>query len=652
MQRYQIYGRLAAGAMGEVLLARERSRAGRLVAVKRMLVRSDEATTQLLEEARVCATVAHPHVVGVLDVGADEDGPFLVLEYVHGATLGALADRAVAGGELLPVEAVARAIHDVALGLAAAHDAGVVHRDVKPSNILVSLEGQARVADFGIAYAAKRLVAPTEAGFVRGTLRYMSPEQLEAKDVGAASDQFALGIVLWEALAGAPLFYALGDHDVDVARRVLSGRVPPLRSLRDDVPRALEAAVLRMLARRPGDRFPSCAAAAAALRAAFDAAAFERAQEGLGGVARLLVGRETDRRLARLTERTAFDVPSIHALNTAVEAPTLTSVPRPVRDDAPRTLPPIDESVTSRDLPTAPTRKARRKTPQASPLPELDVDTHAPTAAFAVPSSPRRASPRRASPPAKDDGAPDAGAVASADDTPTGAFAAATASTGVRPARAARWPVAAAVVAVVAAACASCVAVLATTSRSPGAAVDAPAIVEVPRIAPYADPDGRAAQSPPIADHAVADHVVADHGVADHAVADHGAVDDGSAAAPAESATPVSTGPSPSSARHAARRASELPERAGARRARARAVRFAGAREPHLVLAVDASMRASAQQRLRGCRLARSVVGVVRARPHGVAVTSQPRNECVERALAHALRGFKGDVEPYQIDRD
>lgn len=295
--------------MGEVFLARQHRAGGftRLVAVKRVLNDDDDLGRRLLDEARLCAAIAHPNVVGVIDVDVDVDGPLLVLEYVEGGTLAMLmkaARAAKAAAHLLPLDACVRIAHDVAQGLHAAHERAIVHRDVKPANILVGVDGRARIGDFGIALDRSpaggdaRLGFPTRTGGVRGTVPYMSPEQALRGAPDARSDQFSLGVALWEALAGRPLFTA--DSELATIARVVVCDVPSLRLARDDVSSGLDAVVARMLARDPDERFASCGDAAAALDAALPVAG---ADVSVAACVDDLLGAVIARRRARFSAR-------------------------------------------------------------------------------------------------------------------------------------------------------------------------------------------------------------------------------------------------------------------------------------------------------------------------------------------------------------
>jgi serine/threonine-protein kinase len=259
--------------MATVYLGRMRGAGGfeRRVALKRChphLRRQEDFDALFLDEARLAARIHHPNVVATLDV---VDGPslFIVLEYVEGGSLADLLKAAVARQERLPPPVVLRIVLDTLAGLHAAHelrdDAGVslglIHRDVSPQNVLVGVDGVARLADFGIVKAERRS-GVTREGRIKGKLPYMAPEQFGRAPVHRQVDVYAAGVVLWEALAGRRLFR--GQDDAEVLERVLRGEVPPLSRF-IPVPAALDAVLARALSKAPAQRFATAAALADAL---------------------------------------------------------------------------------------------------------------------------------------------------------------------------------------------------------------------------------------------------------------------------------------------------------------------------------------------------------------------------------------------------
>lgn len=263
-ERYRLGAPLGRGGMAEVVLAHD-ERLDRRVAVKLMADEGIDAVTRrrFLDEARAGARFSHPNAVAVHDAGRDNGWMFLVMEVVDGPSL---ADRLAEHGPLPAAEAAAITAR-VLDALAAAHAVGLVHRDVKPANVLFAADGTVKVADFGIA---KRLDAPdpelTGTGQFIGTPRYLAPEQLLGEPSTPASDVYATGVVLFEMLTGRPPF--TGDHPLAIALAHRDAPVPDLTRRAPATPPAVIEVVRRALAKRPEDRFADAAAMAAALRAA------------------------------------------------------------------------------------------------------------------------------------------------------------------------------------------------------------------------------------------------------------------------------------------------------------------------------------------------------------------------------------------------
>src|SRR5213079_3209398 len=236
----------------------------RPVAIKRLaenLAADGGFKQRFLREARLAARLSHPNIVGVYDVGEDDGLPFIVMEYVEGQTLADLLRRR---GRLEPDEAVALTLQACA-GLETAHEAGLVHRDVKPQNLLVTPGGTVKIADFGIARSLDGTHL-TQAGTVLGTAGYLAPEQAAGETVTAAADVYALGAVLYELLTGRPPYVAESLTELFLKQR--HGSITPVRELARDVPAALEDTVMRALARDPRYRPESAAALAGELRGA------------------------------------------------------------------------------------------------------------------------------------------------------------------------------------------------------------------------------------------------------------------------------------------------------------------------------------------------------------------------------------------------
>jgi serine/threonine protein kinase len=244
--RYSLERPLGHGGMASVFLARD-TELDRLVAVKLLDERaaSDEGLRgRFVREARLAARLSHPNVVSVFDAGEDDGRPYIVMEHVEGETL---ADLLARRDRLPPEEARGLALQ-AAHGLAHAHAAGLIHRDVKPQNLLLREDGTLKIADFGIARAAEG-TSLTQAGTVLGTAAYLSPEQALGEDVTPATDVYSLGAVLYELLSGRPPLEVRSLDDLAKAKAIA-----PLRELAPEVPKDLEDFVMRCLARNPAYR--------------------------------------------------------------------------------------------------------------------------------------------------------------------------------------------------------------------------------------------------------------------------------------------------------------------------------------------------------------------------------------------------------------
>src|SRR3954465_5414911 len=261
--RYRVLDRLGSGGMATVYLA-EDERLGRKVAVKRLHADSPEDAAQRFErEAKVGASLSHPNLVTVFDTVADEEGVLIVMEYVQGENLAQLMAR-----ERVPPEQAVSIIRQVAGALDHAHHAGVVHRDVKPPNILISPDGKAKLVDLGIATASERTQI-TAAGTVLGTPSYMAPEQLEGGPITKAVDIYALGAVAFELLSGRKA--RQGRTPGEIAHQIANEPTPDIREAWSDAPPAAADVVQQAMSREPGDRPRSAGQLARTLDDAFKA---------------------------------------------------------------------------------------------------------------------------------------------------------------------------------------------------------------------------------------------------------------------------------------------------------------------------------------------------------------------------------------------
>ncbi len=267
--RYVIHGELGRGGMGIVYDAVDPV-IGRGVALKVIDVKSiaEPAEAELMRErlfreARSCGQLFHPGIVIIFDVGQQEQSAFIAMEKVDGPSLHSM----LSGGRLLPVPESIRILRDAASALDYAHQHGIVHRDVKPANIMVRGDGAVKVADFGIAKVMTGALT-TVTGVIVGTPSYMSPEQIEGRSVDGRSDQFSLAVLAFELLAGGRPFRA--DSLPTMAHLIVYGERPSPRTLNPSLPPPVDVVFQRAFARSPEDRFPTCGEFVAALQAAME----------------------------------------------------------------------------------------------------------------------------------------------------------------------------------------------------------------------------------------------------------------------------------------------------------------------------------------------------------------------------------------------
>jgi serine/threonine-protein kinase len=403
---YELIGEIASGGMATVYLGRLAGAGGfqRLVAIKRLhphLAREQQFVDMFLDEARLAARIHHPHVVPILEVGQSPAGYYLVMEFVEGDTLSGLTIRSLQRGAILPPPAALRIVLDALAGLHAAHllmgddnrPLGLVHRDCTPQNILVGVDGSARITDFGVARAAARITI-TATHQVKGKVGYLSPEQSQAHEIDRRSDIFTMGIVLWEALAGRPLFQ--GDTEAVTLSRLLSAPIPSIRSFVPDIPPALDEVCQRALQRDRSQRFRTAAEMAEAIERASRAEGFVgvasprdlgRFVEGLLG-AELVAQREAIRSWTAENEpaprsRASYALGGTPSSRTSALPPEPTS-PRPLSQTAP-------DRPSLPDLPPAEPAKAEPARPAASSEPTTRPSNRPPAAedrTSAVPAPP------------------------------------------------------------------------------------------------------------------------------------------------------------------------------------------------------------------------------------------------------------------------
>ncbi|HMB52537.1 MAG TPA: protein kinase, partial [Thermoanaerobaculia bacterium] len=258
--RYRVLRRIGSGGMADVWLA-EDSTLQRRVALKvlhRRFAQDREFVERFRREAEAAAGLSHPNIVAIFDRGDTDGTYYIAMQLLEGSSLKGLIDRGLA-----PAEAVGL-IRQVLEAAGYAHKHGVVHRDLKPQNVIVDDEGKATVTDFGIARAGASEI--TQAGSVMGTPHYLSPEQAQGQEVTAVSDLYSIGVILYEALAGRAPFEA--ESAVAVAMKQVSHTPQRPSSIAPEVSPALDAVAMRALEKEPGQRFQSAEAFIAALDAA------------------------------------------------------------------------------------------------------------------------------------------------------------------------------------------------------------------------------------------------------------------------------------------------------------------------------------------------------------------------------------------------
>ncbi len=264
-QRYRVLKRLASGGMAEVFVAESAGIEGfkKRVAIKRVLPhlsKKDQFVAMFLDEARLSAQLSHSNVASVFDIGVGDGAYFIVMEYVDGADLRAVNEHRKKVGRFFPVEVACFVCVRICQGLAYAHELTtldgtplhIVHRDITPANVLITKHGEVKIVDFGLAKATSQ-VAKSDPGIIKGKFGYLAPETVLEQGVDHRVDIFAVGILLWELLAGRRLFQ--GDTDYATVRLVRDAVVPPLSKINPDVPHELEQVLARALARDPTQRY-------------------------------------------------------------------------------------------------------------------------------------------------------------------------------------------------------------------------------------------------------------------------------------------------------------------------------------------------------------------------------------------------------------
>jgi serine/threonine-protein kinase len=264
-QRYKVLEKIAAGGMAEVYRAESAGLEGfkKIVAIKRVLPHLSEKKQfigMFLDEARVSAHLSHSNCVQVFDIGVGDNTYFIVMEYVDGSDLKGVIEYRRKLNQPFPVEEACLICVRICEGLAYAHELvdgkgenlHIVHRDMSPPNVLITRHGEVKIVDFGLAKANSQLER-SEPGIIKGKFSYLSPEAAKGLAVDARTDIFAVGIILWELLAGRRLF--MGESDLETVRMVQSARVPSLREINRNVPPELEVVMLKALTEDPAQRY-------------------------------------------------------------------------------------------------------------------------------------------------------------------------------------------------------------------------------------------------------------------------------------------------------------------------------------------------------------------------------------------------------------
>lgn len=348
---YEVRRLLGKGGMGAVYLAADRA-LDRMVAIKMLplrLAEEPEIVERFQREARALAKLRHPNLMHIYTVGQHEGRPYFAMEYVKGSTLSAV----IAKTGRMPPPQVAHVAAEVMSALDKVHEAGIVHRDIKPGNVMVDEDGRAILMDFGLARQAQD--APLTADHtVLGTPNYMSPEQAEGKKLDARADIYSLGIVIYEMLAGAPPFH--GKTSFEILRQHIESSVPAPSELHPDIPEAFDLVVARAVAKSPDDRYGDVRQMAADLAQVYPSATLARLVHAAGTEPTVLMSRqgETFESTIRLT-RPAQSAPAARsrrwlkagaiAAAVVLAGPLLWSIFRPGPGPAPAPAPAVGHMV-------------------------------------------------------------------------------------------------------------------------------------------------------------------------------------------------------------------------------------------------------------------------------------------------------------------
>ncbi len=373
--KYQIIRQLATGGMAEVFLAKATGPRGFektlvLKCILPQLANEPAFVEMFLFEAMLAARLTHPHIVQLFDLGEADGSYFLAMEYVDGPSLRALIKRASAQGLLLPPTLCARLISHACEGLAFAHDfvdadtgqpLELIHRDISPDNILLSLQGAVKVGDFGIAKAAGQ-VHKTKSGVIKGKISYMPPEQLRAQDMDRRADVYALGVVLYELLTLRKPYRA--SSEPGLMHSILFESPVPARQHRPDLPEAMQRILARAIAKDREQRYPDCHALQADL------------EDFILAMGKPVTARQVSQFIHQVLSGPGGLAPSSPPLPSVEPAPVSTRVQPPPAPEASKTVWPVLGSASSQEAATC---SQDMMVPEDWPLPRSSPSMSDPT---------------------------------------------------------------------------------------------------------------------------------------------------------------------------------------------------------------------------------------------------------------------------------
>ncbi|HEY4180845.1 MAG TPA: protein kinase [Kofleriaceae bacterium] len=376
---YLVLAKLAVGGMAEIFLARSAGTGGlqRYVVLKRILrekASNADFVAMFLDEAKLAAQLQHPNIAQVYDIGKLGDSYFFTMEYVHGETVRGLMHQVTENRQRVPVSVVLSVIAGAAAGLHHAHERlgvdgqplGIVHRDVSPSNLMISYEGGVKVVDFGVAKAATSAVE-TQSGTVKGKISYLSPEQCRVRQVDRRSDLFSLGIVLWEMLVGDRLYRRASDFETMTA--IVKTPITPPSQLRSDIAPEIDELVARLLAKRPDDRFRTADDVVEAIERIAAKLGMQLSTKALGRYMRDVFGTRKEPWLELEEERTGITVLSESMLTVSESQPSVEEQLDELEDFSVRV--PYSES----SVPVRPTLERAAQQEPASQAPRITAAT-------------------------------------------------------------------------------------------------------------------------------------------------------------------------------------------------------------------------------------------------------------------------------------